>query len=165
MGPKICLFFAFLGVIFWTLFWTLFGQLLGPFWGPFWDQIGPRRSQDEPKRAIKSFKVQKSYIFKNLKKPLVFEGFWGPEASQERLMRPKRAPKRHPKSPKASKKRDPKMDPKIDNFWTNFGFILVAILGPKTAPKWDQKWVHFWNPSAPPLRGPGLAILGIKREW
>ena len=72
LGLKIGFKIVFLGVVFLTIFWTFFGPLLGPFWGLFWDQIGPRRSQDKPKRAIKSFKVQKSYIFKNLKKPLVF---------------------------------------------------------------------------------------------
>jgi len=35
---------------------------------------------------------------KNLKKPLVFQGFWGPEASQESLRKAKEASKKHPKS-------------------------------------------------------------------
>ena len=146
-------------------------------WEPFWDQIGPRRGQDGPKRAIKSSKDPKSCICKNLKKPLVFQGFWGPKASQESLRRPKKAPKRHPKSSKAQQKRDPKMDTKIINFWTNFGTILGAILGPELAPKRDQKWVHFgakmdpkgdqkWdpfrNPLPPALRGPKKAKPGIK---
>ena len=48
---------------------------MGPFWGPFWEQIGPRRGQDEPKRAIKSFKDKKSYIFKNLKNNLFLKVF------------------------------------------------------------------------------------------
>ena len=89
---------------------------MGPFWGPFWDQIGPRRGQDGPKRATKSLKDPKSCICKNLKKPLVFQGFWGPEASQERLQRPMKAPKRHPKTSKTSKTRGPKMNPKKVNF-------------------------------------------------
>ena len=72
LGPKIVLKFTFLGVVFWTTFWTTFGQFWGPFWGPFWDQIGPRRGQDEPKRAIESFKDPKTCICKNLKKPSVF---------------------------------------------------------------------------------------------
>ena len=143
------------------MFWTFVGQLWGPFWGPFWDHIGPRRGRDEPKRAIKSSKDQKSYIFKNLKKPSVLKCFWGPEASQESFRRPKRAPKRHPKSPKASKRRHPKMNPKINNLWTNLGSILV----PKITSKEDQTWDHFWNPLFPHLRGRRVAILGIKREW
>ena len=39
----------------------------------------PKRSQDEPKSTIKSPKVPKTCICKNLEKPLVFQGFWGPE--------------------------------------------------------------------------------------
>ena len=126
-----------------------------PFWRPFWDLIGPRRGQDGTKRAIKDSKDPKSCICKNLKKPLVFQGFWGPGTSQESLRRPKKATKRHPKSSKTQQKRDPKMDHKIINFWTNFGAILGAILGPELAPKRDQKWDHFWNPQ--------LRISGVRR--
>ena len=56
------------------------------------------------------------------------------------------------------------MGPNIINFGTHFGTILGAILGPELAPKRDQKWDHFWNPLPPHLRGPGVAILRIKRE-
>ena len=62
--PKFALFPYFLGSFFGPLFGHLLDHFWSPFWGPFWDQIGPRRGQDEPKRAIKSFKDQKSYIFK-----------------------------------------------------------------------------------------------------
>ena len=108
--------------------------------------MGSRGRQDEPKRAIKSFKDQKSCIYKNIKKPSVFEGFWGPEASQESLGRPKKALKRHPKSFRTQQKRHPKMNPKFTKFWTNFGAILGSILGPKNAPKGDQKWDPFLGP-------------------
>ena len=130
LGPEIGPFLVILGVIFWISFGTLFGQLLGPFWGQFWDQIGTGRRQDGTKRAIKSSKDPKSCICKNLKKPSVFQGFWGPKASQESLRRPKKAPKREPKSSKTQQKRDPKMGPEIIICWTNFGTILGAILGP-----------------------------------
>ena len=43
---------------------TIMGSILGP------DR--PKRGQDEPKRAIRSFKEPKSCIFKNLKKPIDF---------------------------------------------------------------------------------------------
>ena len=56
------------------------------------------------------------------------------------------------------------MGPEISNFWKIFSTILGAILGPELAPKGDQKWDHFWNPLPPPLKGPGVAILGIKQE-
>ena len=70
-----------------------------------------------------------------------------------------------PKEPQSLQKRDPKMDSKINNFWTNFDSIFGAIWGPKIVPKRDQKWDHFWNPLAPALRGPGVAVLRMKREW
>ena len=69
------------------------GTILGPILGP--DR--PKRGQDEPKRAIRSFKEPKSCIFKNLKKNYSFLVFLDPEASQENLKRPEKAPKRHPK--------------------------------------------------------------------
>ena len=72
LGPRFALFGVISGVIFWTSFWTLFGRLWGPFWRPFWDQIGPRRGEDGPKRATKSFKDLKSCICKKLKKLAVF---------------------------------------------------------------------------------------------
>ena len=64
-----------------------------------------------PPRASKSQKATFSKTLKNLQ---FFKVFWGPEASQESLKRPKKAPKRHPKSSKTLKTRDPKMDPKIN---------------------------------------------------
>ena len=105
------------------------------FWIQLWEYTGQIMGLDEPKRAIKSFKELKNGISKNLRKLSVFQGFWGPEASQESLRRPKTAPKRHPRSSKASTNRDPKMDPKIIDFLTNFGAILGAILGSKSSQK------------------------------
>ena len=129
LGTKTGIFLVIFGSIFWTNSGALFGPLWGPLWGRFWDQIGPRRGEDGPKRATKSFKDPKSCICKNLKTTFVFSGFWAPEASQERLQRPMKAPKRHPKSSKTSKTRDPKMNPKNIKFLNNFGLILAAILG------------------------------------
>ena len=57
------------------------------------------------------------------------------------------------------------MDPKIAIFLTNFGAILGVILGFKSSQKGVPKLDQFWNPLAPPLRGPGGAILRIKQEW
>ena len=82
--------------------------ILGPILGP--DR--PKREQDEPKRAIRSFKDPKSFIFKNLKKTKCFFRFLGPEASQESLKRPKKAPKRHPKGSKMGRKSYKKMQEK-----------------------------------------------------
>ena len=71
----------------------------------FWDQIGLRGAKMGSKRPIKSFKVAKTCICTNLKKPSVFDGFWGAKAVQDSLERPKKAPKRHPKNSKNSKKK------------------------------------------------------------
>ena len=49
-----------------------FGAILGPILGAILGPNRPKRSQDEPKRAIKSPKEPKTYNTKNLKKPLVF---------------------------------------------------------------------------------------------
>ena len=69
---------------------------MGTILGPTLEPDRPKRGQDEPKRAIRSFKEPKSCIFKNLKKPPFFV-FLDAEASQENFKRPEKAPKRHPK--------------------------------------------------------------------
>ena len=127
---------------------------MGPFWRPFWDQIGPRRAQDEPKRAIKRFEDTKSDIFKNLKKPSFFVGFWDPEASQESLKRPKKAPERSRRSSKTFKKRSSKIDLKKVEFWSGFGLVLGTILEAKSGPKRNQKRTPKMTPKRPPRRGP-----------
>ena len=63
---------SFSGPFLGSLFLAIFGPLLAKFWGQFWDQTGPRRRQDEPERAIESFKDPKACICKNLKKPVGF---------------------------------------------------------------------------------------------
>ena len=75
-----------------------------------------------------------------LKKQFVFVGFWGPEASQESLKRPKKAPKRHPKSSKTPKKKIHKWAQTL----TNFGLISGQFLGPKIPQKLSQKGTKNW---------------------
>ena len=53
----------------------------------------PKRSQDEPKRAIKSPKVPKTYNTKNLEKPMFFLVFGGPRPSKTASKDPKRLPR------------------------------------------------------------------------
>ena len=81
--------------------------ILGPIFGP--EQ--PKREQDEPKRAIKSFKDPKSYIFKKVVFALDCLHFFVLEVSQENLKRPKKAPRGHPKTSKTPKKKS-KIGPK-----------------------------------------------------
>ena len=52
--------------------------------------MGLRGAKMGSKRPIKSFKVPKTCICKNLEKPSVFNGFWGAKAVQDSLERPKK---------------------------------------------------------------------------
>ena len=109
------------------LIWTNFGN-------PFWDQMGLRGAKMGSKRPLKSLKVAKTCICKNLKNPSVFHGFWGAKAVQDNLERPKKAPKRHLKSSEGFKKVDPKIESILAILLTSFGLILGYILKPKTTP-------------------------------
>ena len=104
---------------------------MGPILGP--DR--PKREQDEPKRAIRSFKEPKSCIFKKVVFAWDCLHFFALEASQESLKRPKKAPKRHPKSSKTPKKRTPKLIQKLANFGPILEFKKGAKKGNETAPK------------------------------
>ena len=96
--------------------WSNLGMFFEHFWEQFWGPIlvpdRPKRGQDEPKRAIRSFKEPKSCIFKNLKKPAVFFSVFGSRGFQENLKRPEKAPKRHPK-------RHPKVVQTLVKQWSN----------------------------------------------
>ena len=134
LEPRTVNFGVIFSVIYWTSFWTLFGTHLGPFWGPFWDQIGPRRGEDRPQRATKSFPDPKSCICKNIQKQS-FSKFLGSRGL------PREAPEAHegsqeaPKELQDLKNKGSKNEPEKNHFLTNFGPILEAILGSEWAPK------------------------------
>ena len=67
-------------------FWANFGD-------PFWDQMGLRGAKMGSKRPIKSFKVAKTCICKNLKKTFVFYVFGLPRPSKTALGDPRRLPR------------------------------------------------------------------------
>ena len=94
--------------------------ILEPILGP----ERPKRDQDEPKRAIRSFKEPKSCILKNLKKPLVFKGFWLQRPLKRASRGLRRLPKGTQRNPRPQKKESeigPKNYKKLDQFWSNFG--------------------------------------------
>jgi len=153
LGPKIGLNFAFLGVIFWTSFWTSFGPLWGPFWGPFWGQIGPRRGQDGLKRAIKSFKDPKICFCKNLKKPSVFQGFWGPRLPKTASKSPRRLPRGTQRAPKPEKKWIQKWTPKL--------LIFGPILGPCLGSFWGQNWLQKRTKNGTTFGTPRRRLSGV----
>ena len=109
-------FWGLSGPHFWWLFLLTFKLIFGLFFDNFLKHFGahfgihfgtklPKRGQDEPKRAIRSFKEVKNCMFKNLKKPLVFKGFW----LQRPLRRASRGPRRLPKgTPKPQNPKTPK---------------------------------------------------------
>ena len=112
LGSKIYTFLVIVGLIFLITFWSLFGPLLALFWSSFWEKNGPRRGQDEPRRAVKSFKEQKICIFKNIGKPLVFSRFSGskglPREPQEAQEGSQEAPKELQNLKKTASKNGPK---------------------------------------------------------
>ena len=67
-------------------FWANFGDY-------FWDQMGLRGAKMGSKRPIKSFKVAKTCICKNFKKPIVLIGFCVPGPSKTALEGPRRLPR------------------------------------------------------------------------
>ena len=89
---------------------------LGQFWNPNWTSTFAqkskkiyKRNQDEPKRAIMSFKES----FQTPQKTSSFYTFLGPEASQESLKKPKSRPRSTQRAPKAHAKNCPKKSQKM----------------------------------------------------
>ena len=107
------------------------------FWSPKWTRVFAqnsktiyKRSQDEPKRAIMSFKES----FQTPQKTSSFYTFLGPEASQESLKKTQEPPKKHPKSSKGPCKKLPKKIPKTASMVKNAlsrRSHLEPLLGPR----------------------------------
>ena len=117
-----------------------------PFWEPILGPDRPKRDQDGPKRAIKSFKVSKICICENPQTHNVFQCFWGPRMPKIASEIPRRLPRGSRRAPKPEKKRNPKMNQHFTHLWTNFGTIFGFVLGPNfAAQKGDQKWDLFWK--------------------
>ena len=109
---------------------TTFGSILEPILGP--DRT--KKGQDEPKRAIKRFTEPKLSNSKNLKKPLVFQCFWGPEPPKRASRGPRRLPRSTQRAPKLQQKGFQKQTQKLPNF--------EPLLVPFWAPFWNAKVVQ-----------------------
>ena len=91
----------------------------------FGTQFGIRAAQegqDEPKRTIRSFKEPKTFIFKNLKKPIGFLKVFGYRGLSRKPQEAQEGSQKAPKKSKTPKNRNPKLRPKIiKKIGTNFG--------------------------------------------
>ena len=87
--------------------------------------------QDEPKRAIRSFKEPKRCIFKNLKKPTVFEGFWVRRPPKRASRDPRRLPRGTQRAPKPPKKIQKVIKKLVKNSTKNDQKVTKK-LGPKS---------------------------------
>ena len=96
-----------------------------------------------PKRTTKSIKDPKSYIFKNLKKPLVFFRFLGPrifpKEPQEAQKGSQEAPKELQNLQKKGSKNRPQKSQVLERFWVHFGIHFGAQKWTKNEPKNDPK--------------------------
>ena len=117
---------------------SIFNVLRDHFWYPFWNPILepdlPKKQQDEPKRAIRSFKDQKTAFSKPLKNTWFLHVFGSRGLPRE----PQEAQEGSQEAPKEllnPKKKGSKIDPKINKFWTNFGVQNCFKNGPKTRTK------------------------------
>ena len=130
----------------------------------FGTQFGIRAAQegqDEPKRAIRSFKEPKTFIFKNLKKPIGFLKVFGYRGLSRKPQEAQDGSQKAPKKSKTPKNRNPKLRPKIiKKIETNFGANSETQAPPKKKQKKTQKIDTL--PSH--LRGPNKAPPKSKRE-
>ena len=82
--------------LFWCHSTPLLTPILEPHFGTKFAQEATRWAQE----GHQELQRPKSCIFKNLKKPLVFQGFWVLRPPKRASRDPRRPPKRHPKSSK-----------------------------------------------------------------
>lgn len=106
----------------------------------------PKRGQDTPKKAIKSYKVPKTCICENLTKPHTFTVF----RVQGRPRQPRKAQEGSQEALdelQNLEKKGSENGPYIfTNLWITFEAILGSILWFRSTQKGSQKWDQFRNP-------------------
>ena len=80
-----------------------------------------QEGQDEPRRAIRSFKEPKTFIFKNLKKPIGFLKVFGYRGLSRKPQEAEEGSQKAPKKSKTPKNGNPKLIPKIIKNGINVG--------------------------------------------
>ena len=107
--------------MFYTCFFTTFSKKVETHFGTHFGIRVAQEGQDEPKRAIRSFKEPKTFIFKNLKKTLGFLKVFGYRGFSRKPQEAQDGSQKTPNKSKTPKNRNPKLRPKIiKKIGTNF---------------------------------------------
>ena len=114
------------------IFFTTFSKNVETHFGTHFGIRVAQEGQDEPKRAIRSFKEPKTFIFKNLKKPFGFLKVFGYRGLSRKPQEAEEGSQKAPKKSKTPKNRNPKLRPKIiKKIGTNFGAHSETQAQPK----------------------------------
>ena len=95
------------------MFFTTFSKKVETHFGTHFGIRVAQEGQDEPKRAIRSFKEPKTFIFKNHKKPTGFLKVFGYRGLSRKPQEAEEGSQKAPKKSKTPKNRNPKSNPKI----------------------------------------------------
>ena len=99
------------------IFFTTFSKKVETHFGTHFGIRVAQEGQDEPKRAIRSFKEPKTFIFKNHKKPTGFLKVFGYRGLSRKPQEAEEGSQKAPKKSKTPKNRNPKSNPKIIKNW------------------------------------------------
>ena len=114
--------FALVLNMFYIFIFTTFSKNVETHFGTRFGIRAAQEGQDEPKRTIRSFKEPKTFIFKNLKKPIGFLKVFGYRGLSRKPQEAQDCSQKAPKKSKTPKNRNPKLRPKIiKKIGTNFG--------------------------------------------
>ena len=102
------------------IFFTTFSKKVETHFGTHFGIRVAQEGQDEPKRAIRSFKEPKTFIFKNHKKPIGFLKVFGYRGLSRKPQEAEEGSQKAPKKSKTPKNRNPKSNPKIIKNWEPF---------------------------------------------
>ena len=117
MKPNFAPKFALVLNMFYTFFFTTFSKNVETHFGTHFGIRVAQEGQDEPKRAIRSFKEPKTFMFKNLKKPIGFLKVFGYRGLSRKPQEAEEGSQKAPKKSKTPKNRNPKSNPKIIKNW------------------------------------------------
>ena len=125
------------------IFFTTFSKKVETHFGTHFGIRVAQEGQDEPKRAIRSFKEPKTFIFKNHKKPIGFLKVFGYRGLSRKPQEAEEGSQKAPKKSKTPKNRNPKSNPKIIKNWEP---IFGAHSENQAQPKSARKKLDFGTP-------------------